>query len=182
MGRLPAVTCLALLPGLPCLADTGTNELQITQLFEIKAAVTAGCVLGSGSSDVTTYGSINFGQVSTLPSDVTRVSTVGNGSIQLQCTPGTALTIAINAGLNTASVSGGRYMIKGAETLRYQLYKDAGYSAVWGDGSNGATALSVNYSATSGTQSYPIYARLFAVGSMPSAGIYNDTVTVTVSY
>ncbi|WCD81422.1 Csu type fimbrial protein [Pseudomonas sp. TUM22785] len=182
MVRRPLVASLALLPGLGCFADTGLNELQITQLFEIKAAVTAGCILGSGSSDVTTYGSINFGQVSTLPSDVTRVSTVGNGSIQLQCTPGTSLSIALNAGLNTASVTGGRYMIKGAETLRYQLYKDAGYSAVWGDGSNGATAMSLTYSATSGTQSYPVYARLFAVATMPSAGIYTDTVTVTVTY
>ncbi|MFU1922000.1 spore coat protein U domain-containing protein [Klebsiella pneumoniae] len=32
------------------------------------------------------------------------------------------------------------------------------------------------------TQAYTVYARLFAVGNLPSAGNYRDTVTVTLSF
>jgi len=163
------------------LADTGTNEIPINKSFLVKAAIVNGCILGSGAADVTSYGSINFGQVSLLPSNVDVTSSSGAGSILLQCTPGTTLTIGLSAGLNTSNIAAGRFLIKGAETLRYQLYQDSG-STIWGNGSNGGTVKSLTFPAGSATVAYPVFARLFAVTPMPSAGIYSDTVTVTVTY
>ncbi|MFC4860702.1 spore coat U domain-containing protein [Pseudomonas sp. JS3066] len=171
---------LALAP--PLAADTGTNELTVQQSFQIQAVISSGCLLGSGASDATSFGSLSFGQFATLPADVNQVTTPGGGSIILQCTPGLALTIALSAGANTSNVSSGRLLAKGAETLRYQLYKDAGYSAVWGDGSNGATAMSLTFPVGGTSQTFPVYARLFSTAVMPSAGIYTDTVTVTITY
>ncbi|MEK1940200.1 MAG: spore coat U domain-containing protein [Pseudomonas sp.] len=162
-------------------ADTGTNEIPINKAFLVKAAIVNGCILGSGAADVTSYGSINFGQVSLLPSNVDVTSSNGAGSILLQCTPGTTLTIGLSAGLNTSNIAAGRFLIKGAETLRYQLYQDSG-TTIWGNGSNGGTVKSLTFPAGSATVAYPVFARLFAVTPMPSAGIYSDTVTVTVTY
>lgn len=171
-----------LLAALQAGADTGTNELRVDRQFQVRAVVTAGCLLGSGGSDVSSYGNINFGQISSLNSAVSQTSTPGSGSIVLQCTPGTPLTIGIGSGANTGNVAAGRFLAKGSERLRYQLYKDSAFSNVWGDGSNGATALSATFPSAGGTQNYPVYARLFSVTPLPSAGLYSDVVTVTVSY
>lgn len=177
-----AALCLALLVLVwPALADTGTNELNVQQSFQIRAGIVNGCLLGTGATDVSTYGSLNFGQFGTLPADVSTVTTPGGGSIILQCTPGMTLTIALSAGANTTTVSAGRLLAKGAETLRYQLYQDAAYSIVWGSGSNGAALRSIIFPAGT-SQTYPVYARLFSTATMPSAGIYTDTVTVTITY
>ncbi|WP_296271801.1 Csu type fimbrial protein [Pseudomonas sp. UBA6323] len=96
--------------------------------------------------------------------------------------PGTAVILSLNAGLNASSVGGGRYLARGAERLRYQLYQDAARSVIWGNGSNGGTRMSINFPAGGATQTFTVYARLFSVSPMPSAGIYTDTITVTVSY
>ncbi len=162
-------------------ADTGTNELQLTKNFTVNAAITRGCLLGSGAGDVATYGNISFGQFATLPADLTVTSTVGAGTIQVQCTPGASLTIGLSTGANTSNVAAGRYLAKGGETLRYQLFQNSG-TTIWGDGSNGATAMSLTVPVGAATLSYPVYARLFAVTPMPSAGIYTDTVVVTVTF
>lgn len=162
-------------------ADTNVNDTPIQKNFLVKAAIVNGCILGSGAADVTSFGSINFGQVSLLPSNVDVTSTTGAGSILLQCTPGTSLTIGISAGLNTSNIASGRFLNKGAETLRYQLYQDTG-TTLWGNGSNGGTVKSLTFPAGSATVAYPVFARLFAVTPMPSAGIYSDTVTVTITY
>ncbi len=162
-------------------ADTNVNDIPMQKPFLVKAAIVNGCTLGSGGADVTTFGSINFGQVSLLPSNVDVTSATGAGSILLQCTPGTSLTIGISAGLNTSNIASGRFLNKGAETLRYQLYQDTG-TTLWGNGSNGGTVKSLTFPAGSATVAYPVFARLFAVTPMPSAGIYSDTVTVTITY
>ncbi|MGY4531734.1 spore coat protein U-like protein [Pseudomonas sp. TE3786] len=181
LSWLFAVVVASMLPCASVVADTGLNELNVTKTFFVRAAIARGCLLGSGASDVTTYGNINFGQVASLSADVPVTSTVGAGSIQVQCTPGTSLTIGISTGAHTANVSGGRYLAKGSELLRYQLFQNSG-TTIWGDGSNGATAMSLTVPVGAATLTYPVYARLFAVTPMPSAGIYTDTVVVTVSF
>ncbi len=176
--------CLIVLAmhALPAQGDTGINDQIVSQSFQIRAEIVPGCLLGAGGSDATSFGSISFGQISALPSNLDTASTPGNGSIVLQCSPGTAVTIAFNAGLNASSVGGGRYLARGAERVRYQLYQDAARSIVWGDGSNGGTRMSINFPVGGATQTYTVYARLFSVSPLPSAGIYTDTITVTVSY
>ncbi|BAN46597.1 spore coat U domain-containing protein [Metapseudomonas resinovorans] len=175
---LVALSALAV----PVAADTGTDELTVQRRFQLQAVISSGCLLGSGASDASSFGSLSFGQFAALPTDVNRVTTPGGGSIVLQCTPGLDMSIALSAGANTGNVSAGRFLAKGAETLRYQLYKDAGYSSVWGDGNNGATAMSLSFPAGGSSQTYPVYARLFSAAVMPSAGVYTDTVTVTITY
>lgn len=177
-----ANTALLLLAPSLALADTGLNELTLSQSFELRAQIVPGCLLGASSSDVTTFGNISFGQISTLGSNLDVVSTPGSGSITLQCSPGTPFTLSLNAGNNASNIGSGRFLAKGGETLRYQLYQDASYSVVWGNGSNGGANISSTFPASGNSLTYPVFARLFSVSPMPSAGIYTDTVTVTLSY
>ncbi|MGG2398009.1 spore coat U domain-containing protein [Pseudomonas sp. SH1-B] len=168
----------------PLQADTGVNDQIVSQSFQLRAEIVPGCLLGTGASDATSFGNMSFGQISNLPSNLDIVSTPGNGSIILQCSPGTAVSLSLNAGLNTggAGIGTGRYLARGTERLRYQLYQDAARSVVWGDDSNGGTRMSINFPGGGASQTYAVYARLFSVSPMPSAGIYTDTITVTVSY
>ncbi|MBH3341750.1 spore coat protein U domain-containing protein [Pseudomonas mendocina] len=181
---ISGLLCLTtwVMPTLPAHGDTGVNDQIVSQSFQLRAEIVPGCLLGTGGSDATTFGNISFGQISTLPANLDTASTPGNGSIVLQCSPGTAVSLSLNAGLNASSVGGGRYLARGAERLRYQLYQDAARSVIWGNGSNGGTRMSINFPAGGATQTFTVYARLFSVSPMPSAGIYTDTITVTVSY
>jgi spore coat protein U-like protein len=176
---LLAVACWLATPGV--LADTGVNDQTLSQSFRLQAVVTSGCILGAGSTDVASFGTIGFGQFGRLDSNVDRVSSANSGSIVIQCTPGIPLSIAIGAGTGTTAIAGGRYLTKGSERLRYQLYQDANFQTVWGDSGNGGPPLSLNMPA-SGLSTLQVYARLFSTSVMPSAGIYRDTVLVTVTY
>ncbi|CAI0749493.1 Uncharacterized secreted protein [Serratia entomophila] len=171
------------LPLSAALADTGVNELSKSQPFTVNASVVKGCVLGSGVSDVTTFGSLNFGQISSLSSNVSIVSSVGAGSVQLRCNPGLSVTLALGIGNHiTGSIAAGRKLQNAttAETLLYQLYQDSNYSTLWGDGGNGGTTQTL--SATGSTQEIKVYARLFSTSILPTSGVYSDTVLLTVTY
>lgn len=156
---------------------------SVSSTFTVQATLQAGCVLGGGSTNVSSFGTINFGQVTLLPSNVDVNSSVSAGSIVLRCTPGVAATVTLGPGQNvTGSILGGR-LLKNTlttETLGYQLYIDNARTTIWGGGSSGGTAQSIT--ATGVNQTLVVYARLFAKTTMPSAGTYNDTVLVTLTF
>ncbi|BAQ42405.1 hypothetical protein PA257_5836 [Pseudomonas aeruginosa] len=164
------------LPSLVAHADPS----PISRAFQVEAVVANGCAFGTAISDnAYDLGTLSFGTLGNLASPVNVASSSGAGSIILTCTPGMTVSVALDYGVNGGS-SSQRYLkrVSGNETLAYQLYQDAAYSQVWG---NGALARTIaNFPAS--TQTYTVYARLFAVGSLPSAGNYRDTVTVTLSF
>lgn len=165
------------------LADTGVDDKTVSQSFKVQAEIIKGCLLGSGGSDTSSFGTISFGNVSLLNQNKDVISSANAGSIIVKCTPGINVTISLNSGVNNSgSISNGR-LLKNAntnETLSYQLFQDANFSSIWGNGSNGGSSKIISSSGTA--ESYPIYARLLAASTMPSVGTYTDTVTVTISY
>ncbi|MDV5140035.1 Csu type fimbrial protein [Chimaeribacter arupi] len=182
--RFPAwLPVMALLLASGVGADTGVDDLSKSQAFTLSATLVNGCVLGSGSADVSTFGSLSFGTISSLAVPVDAVTSQGSGSIVLKCTPGAPVTLALGNGNNvTGSIAAGRRMLNTAtnETLAYQLYQNAARTTVWGNGSNGGTTLVL--SANGAVQEYKIYARVLPAATMPSAGNYSDSVLVTVTY
>lgn len=181
--RISACGLLFWMATSPVFGDTGINDLQKNTPLTVNATVVKGCVLGSGNSDVTTLGTLSFGQISSLAGDINLVSSAGAGSVMFRCNPDLSVTLALGVGNNvTGSISAGR-KLKNAlttETLRYQLYQDNNYSTLWGDGGNGGNTQVI--AATGGTQEIKIYARLFSTSTLPSSGTYNDTVLLTVTY
>ncbi|WP_061795455.1 Csu type fimbrial protein [Serratia ficaria] len=181
--RISTCGLLLCLPLAAALGDTGVNDMTKSQPFTVNASVVKGCVLGSGVSDVATFGSLNFGQISSLNNNVSLVSSIGAGSVQLRCNPGLSVTLALGLGNHvTGSISAGRKLqhAASAETLLYQLYQDSNYSTPWGDGGNGGAAQTLV--ATGSTQEIKVYARLFATSTLPTSGVYSDTVLLTVTY
>lgn len=159
---------------------------QATQGFNVNATITKGCILGSsGTTDISNFGTINFGSnIASLFSPINVTSSQNAGSIVLKCTPSTPVTLAINTGSNaTGSISTtGRLMklTSGTATLPYQLYQNSNRTTIWGDGSNGGSALSFTSDGT--VQVFNVYATLFATAALPAVGQYSDIVTVTVTY
>ncbi len=155
-------------------ADTATASFAVT------ATISKGCAFGSSlTSPISDLGTINFGSLSSIPSNLDVASTAGAGSVVVTCTPGITVAIAMDYGIHGGNATQ-RYMSNsaGTGTLAYQLYQDAGHSQVWG---TGTLAKTVNNFPTT-TQTYPVYARLFSATTLPVAGTYTDTVTVTLTY
>ena len=152
-----------------------------SKTFQVSAVITGGCALGNGSAgnNDTQFGTINFGERSSIPSNIDVASSNGAGSLIVTCTPGIGVSISLDYGLNGGN-SSARYLINGSGSrkLAYQLYKDAGHSNIWGMGAQANTIASF----PDGSRIFTVYARLFSVSSPPPAGIYTDTVTVTLTY
>lgn len=165
---------------LPLIMCSAVRAATTTKLFTVTATLTNGCAFGSSlSSPTINLGNINFGSMSTITHNIDTVSATGSGSVVVTCTPGTTVTIAMDYGMHGGNVTR-RFMQNtiNTDTLGYQLFQDSNRSKVWG---NGAEVMSIA-SFPSTTQTYPVYARLYAVTILPSAGTYTDMVTVTLTY
>jgi spore coat protein U-like protein len=98
------------------------------------------------------------------------------GQVSVTCTNGTPYTVALDGGLAAAPLTA-RKMSKGAETITYGIYQDAGRSQPWGD--TGGTTASGN--GTGAARNLVTYGRV-PPQTTPSPGSYTDTVVMTVAY
>ncbi|MEH6413971.1 Csu type fimbrial protein [Pseudomonas sp. CGJS7] len=158
------VAVLALAATGPALAAVDNTNLNVT------ITITSVC-------DIHTVASlpVNFGSVASTATNVDQ-----QGQLTVNCTPGTAYTIALDNGQNGTDVNS-RKMASGANLIPYQLYRAAARGAgdVWGS----TTGVGGNVLAGSGTGAavnVPVY------GRTPSAnfpvGTYNDVVVATITY
>jgi spore coat protein U-like protein len=92
-----------------------------------------------------------------------------------------AYSIAMTAGAGSYAA---RTLLSGSNKLVYNIYTDPGLVAIWGDGSGGSMVVSdsVQASALGVSKTYTAYGRVFAAQSNAAAGLYSDTVIVTISY
>lgn len=165
------------------LGSGAAHAETVSSSFAVNARIETGCAFGAGGGAGTgsDLGVLDFGPV-TLPdlaSALDVASSVDAGSIVLTCTQGAMVSISLDYGVNGGS-SSVRYLALDGQTLGYQLYRDAARSQVWGTESDGLAMTIDDFPAS--TQTYTVYARLLARDSMPAAGTYTDTVTVTLSY
>lgn len=150
---------------------------SVTNPIGVQATVVPGCVLGIASTGAfTNYGTIDFGSVTNLTSNVDVTTSNGAGSIVLTCTPGIPASIALDAGLNSSSTSA-RLLKSGTDTLGYQLYQNSARTILWGTGSD-----AYNFTTLPVPSQTTIYARLNSQTNFPAAGTYTDTVTATISW
>ncbi|WP_305906963.1 spore coat U domain-containing protein [Methylomarinum sp. Ch1-1] len=75
-----------------------------------------------------------------------------------------------------------RSMTSGGNTLEYNLYTDAGYSQIWGDGTGGSVSVDGG-SALLGSRNHTVYGRIpLSTQRGASVGSYSDSITVTITY
>lgn len=129
--------------------------------FSVEATFTKNCT-------VTTQ-SVDFGTTGALASNIN-----ATGQVRVTCTQSTSYSAGLSVGSFTPTT---RRMTKGSEFITYGLYKNAARSQGWGD-----TAGTMQTGTGTGvTQNYTVYGRV-PPQTTPSAGAYNDTVVVTITY
>ena len=128
------------------------------------AAVLASCtVVGSA---------IAFGNYSSTQVDQT-------GSIAVVCTNGISYSVGLDAGAGSgASIAVRKLTGSLGGSLNYGLYRDSGRTSNWG------STIGTDTQAGTGDgllQNLTVYGRI-ASAQTPLAGVYTDTVTVTLTY
>jgi len=109
--------------------------------------------------------------------------TVTSGIATIHCTGSGSLpsfTVGMGQSATSNSISGRQMAESGLGTgrLNYNIYKDGGYSNLWGDGTAGTTPLVVTTSGPNTT--VPIYGKIDPGQDAP-VGNYKDTVIMSVN-
>ena len=151
----------ALLAG-PAPAQTATTT------FQVRITIQSSCTI-----DTPAPTDVDFG---TQPSTATNVDAVGQ--LNVNCTPGTGYTIALDDGQNSGgSGVGARAMANGTDLVPYQLYSDSARTAVWGETTGTDTVAGTGSGAV---QPYSVFGRV-ASANFPAAS-YLDVVTATITF
>lgn len=151
----------ALLAG-PAAAQTATTS------FQVRITIQSSCTI-----DTPAPTDVDFG---TQPSSATDVDAIG--LLNVNCTPGTGYTIALDDGQNSGGGGvGARAMINGTDLVPYQLYSEPTRTTVWGETTGTDTVAGIG---TGLVQPYPVYGRVPSA-NFPAAS-YLDVVTATISF
>lgn len=142
--------------------------LFLANLLMVSNASAASCTVNPSG--------VNFGSFNPL----TLTSVDSTGSITVNCTDVSSYSITLSTGSGTY---GQRRTVAGGYYLYYNLYRDAVFQQVWGDGSSGSYTVSLNNPVNGQNNLHTIYGRI-PVSSQRAAhvGIYSDTITATVSF
>jgi spore coat protein U-like protein len=153
----------------PASAVTATNT------FQVQATVQKNCLV-SGAN-------LNFGTYTPGAGALT-----GNSAITVRCTKTTPYTVSLDAG-NSGGTLAQRLLKNGASTLQYNLYTTSGLGTVWGDGTGGTGTIAGtgNGVSAASAQTLTVYGQLPDSATnqdvtIPAAGSFVDTITVTVTY
>lgn len=145
------------------------------------AATALTCVLSAshayaaGSCTISTT-SVNFGSYNVFnPS-----ATDSTGTITINCNGG-AHNIVVTLSKGASGTFTPRRMTKGAETLDYNLFRDAGRSSVWGDGTSGTSTYTDANPPNNTDTVLTVYGRVTAEQDV-TAGAYSDTVSAVINF
>jgi spore coat protein U-like protein len=145
-------------------ADAGTA----TGTFTVQATISSACSV--------TATTLNFGTYS--PSAASALT--GSSTVSVNCTSGSPYTVALNVGSGGGSFTT-RTLLNGINTLNYNLYRDAAYSQVWGDGSGSTYTVAGTGSGLLTSNNITVYGEIPISQDKPT-GAYTSLITVTVSY
>jgi spore coat protein U-like protein len=153
-----------------------TTLIERLRLLLGMASLVMTPVLQAASCQVTTSG-INFGSFSPLTLNFID----STGHITVNCIDVVGYSIALSTGNGSYSL---RNMVLGASALDYNLYRDAAYQQVWGDGSAGDSGLVTAANPING-QNYvhTVYGRItLSTNRGAQVGSYTDSISIIVNY
>jgi spore coat protein U-like protein len=127
----------------------------------------------------------NFGTYTPLSA----APTLANGSVTATCTWTSGLATTVNIVSSYSTGSSGTFAMRtlrsGTNTLNYNLFFDAAFTQVRGDGTGGSQQGGATLTVSSGTRTASttsvIYGRIPALQD-PAAGTYADTIVITLTY
>lgn len=148
-------------------ANTGSTTVGFSGA---KATVSNACIVSIGSAT-----DLDFGSTASLSSAMDSSAT-----ITLNCPSNTQWKLGLNNGLHALGTQR-RMAGSSGDYVNYELYRDAGRTQRWGNDTAGGTDTVNGPLGSTGAQVIPVYGRVPAQ-SLPAAGAYTDTVTVTLTY
>jgi spore coat protein U domain-containing protein, fimbrial subunit CupE1/2/3/6 len=120
--------------------------------------------------------SVNFGNYNVFNS----AAVDSTGTITYSCNShATSITISLSKGASSSYNQ--RIMIKGAESLTYNLFTDAAKTSVWGDGTGGTSVYSRTNPSNNTNVNLTVYGQI-PPGQDVSAGTFSDTVSATINF
>jgi spore coat protein U-like protein len=166
------------LPGTPVMLQLSRKVMQLSLLlFALPAWSAVTCSVAATGPAFGNYNPLNASP------------TVANGTVTVTCTlnSGGATNVSVVSSYSTGN-SGtytARRMKSGANILSYNLYYDAAFTQIRGDGTGGSqtggATLALTTSSRTQQASSPIYGRIPA-GQDVAAGSYTDSIVVTITY
>jgi spore coat protein U-like protein len=140
----------------------------VTTTFNVQITITNACTIVSATN-------LNFGSVGVIGA----AGVDSSSTITVLCTSLAPYTVGLSAGTGSGATVANRLMTSAAtNTVGYSLYQDVAHSVVWGT-TIGTDTLAGTGSGAS--QALTVYGHVPSQ-STPAAAVYNDTVTVTVTY
>ena len=161
--RIRVIAAVAALAATP-VASAGTA----TGTFTVQATIASGCLVSATT--------LNFGTY--IPTSSTALT--GTSTISVSCTSGSPYTTALNVGSGGGAFTG-RTLLSGSDTLTFNLYRDAAYSQVWGDGTGSTYTVAGTGSGLLTANTITVYGQIPISQDKP-VGTYTSLITVTVSY
>jgi spore coat protein U-like protein len=161
--------CVAALLAVAALAaSAGASAGTATGTFTVQATIASACLV--------TANTLNFGAYS--PTSATALT--GSTTIDVNCTSGSPFTAALNVGSGGGAFTG-RTLLSGSNTLTFNLYRDAAYTQVWGDGTGSTFTVAGTGSGLLTANTITVYGQVPISQDKP-VGTYSSLVTVTISY
>jgi spore coat protein U-like protein len=154
----------------------GKRTAALVALLAVLGAPASGAA--AVTSCTVTVSGIDFGTYTPLQSSALDI----NGSIKIACTGimgNNSVTIDLSTGTSNSYVT--RTLVSGTSTLSYNLYLDAGYAQVWGNGTGGTGEGSRAITNGHPSATLAIYGAV-AAGQDPVPGSYADMIQVSVNY
>jgi len=145
-------------------------RLLATGLFVI------GCSTRTEGACTVSSSSVVFGAYNVF----TTSDTSSTGTITYQC-GNKDHDVQISLSTGSSGSYSNRTLKRGSEPLNYNLYVDAAFATIWGDGTGG-TDTYTNHNPPNGADvNLTIYGRIIAQQDV-SVGSYADTIVVTINF
>lgn len=99
--------------------------------------------------------------------------------LEISCAPDTLFRVSLDAGNTTLGFERQMQSLIDTDRLRYNLFVDAGYQTIWGDGSAGTVTRS--HLSTALPAVLPLYGRIYPLQNV-RPGQYRDAIIITVEW
>lgn len=160
--------------------SSGIAQAAASGQIHARLILIAGCEVTNGGnpSPVSDFGTLDFGQQGptwTNPIKA-RIGDEASGKLNVACNPSvTGFTVTIDGGTHGDGTT--RRLSNGRQSIPYQLFLDASGSQSYSIGQQH------NFAVTSGAQiPIPVFGSVVANTRALPAGVYTDTLTVTLDW
>lgn len=160
-----------------------------TWVVALGLAAASGSALAAGACSVSSNG-LAFGayQPVTLAGKLNSVAATSTATVSVVCTAittGGSYTLSLGPGTygpgDRISVRYLNNTSHGGDPMAFNIFTEASYGSVWGNGTPGAL-LSGSIPPGNSNQTHTVYGRVPAGQTTLKAGSYSDSMTMTITY